>query len=65
MQRYYIIIYEHHQLDLSHNALGSVFLDLVSDLFRAWPGLLQAAVATLLAVHIHTKSFTWLLLPEA
>lgn len=65
MQRYYIIIYEHHQLVLSLNALGSVFLGLVSDLFRAWPGLLQAAVATLLAIRIHTKSLTWLLLPEA
>lgn len=41
------IIYEHQQLVLFLSTLRSVLLDL-SDLFRTWPGLLQATVATLI-----------------
>lgn len=50
--QYYFIIYELHQLVFSLNALGPVFLDLVSDLFRACFRLLQAAVATLFSAYI-------------
>lgn len=42
------IIYEHQQLVFFLSTLISVFLDLLSDLFTSWSGLLQAAVATML-----------------
>lgn len=42
------IINDHQHLVFFLSTLRSVFLDLLSYLFRTWPGLLQATVSTLI-----------------